>query len=55
MLDDRGKSIWNNSDHDKNGEEQYNEGGHDELDVLDGDAPILTDTNLAGDAAGRHH
>ena len=55
LLDNRGKCIGDDSDHDKDGEEQYEKGGHDELDILDGDAPVLLDVDLAGDAAGRQH
>ena len=55
LLDNRGKCIGDDSDHDKDGKEQYEKGGHDELDILDGDAPVLLDVHLAGDAAGRQH
>ena len=50
LLDNRRKCIGDDSDHDKNGEEQDEEGGHDELDILDGDAPVLLDVHLAGHA-----
>ena len=47
LLDDRGECIGDDSDHDKDGEEQYEEGGHDELDIIEGDAPVLLDIHLA--------
>ena len=47
LLDDRGECIGDDSDHDKDGEEQYEEGGRDELDIIAGDAPVLLDIHLA--------
>ena len=34
LLDDRGESIGNDRDHDEEGEEQDEHGGHDQLDIL---------------------
>ena len=47
LLDDRGEGIGDDSEHDKDGEEEYEEGGHDELDIIAGDAPVLLHTHLA--------
>ena len=47
LLDDRGEGVGDDSEHDKDGEEEYEEGGHDELDIIAGDAPVLLHTHLA--------
>ena len=41
LFDDVGKGVWNDGDHDQEGKDQDEDGGHDGLDILEADPPVL--------------
>ena len=41
LLDDRGEGVWDDSDHDQQGEEEDADCGHDELDIQACDTSII--------------
>ena len=41
LLYDRGEGIGDDCDHDEEGEEEDEDGGHDEHDVLESDSPVF--------------
>ena len=47
LLDDSGEGVGDDGDHDKEGEEEDADGGHDELDIHAGDTPVLIQAVLA--------
>ena len=43
LFNDVGEGVGNDCDHDEESEDQDEDGGHDRLDILEADPPVLQD------------
>ena len=53
LLDDSREGIGDDGDHDKEGEDEDDDGGHDQLDISAGNTSVLLNTILASKCLSR--